>query len=100
MVTTAGVWLYIRGNRSVRIEICDASLLVYGPGDQFRRHDYGDDVTARLEHSSLEQELVRDGWSLERMTMERRSGTDRRARTRGRDRRGLRLVPQCDTGSE
>lgn len=84
----------------MRIEIHEGSLAVFGPGDQFRRRDYEDDVVALLEHSSLEQELVRDGWSLERMTTERRSGAERRAGTRGRDRRRLRLVAQRDTESE
>ena len=90
---TTRVWLYVRGDHSVRIEMLEGSLSIYGPGRQFRRHDCEDDVAALLEHSSIEQELVRDGWSLERMTTERRSGAERRGGTRGRDRRrGLKLV--------
>ena len=44
------------------------SLAVHGPGDLFRHHAYDDGAAAMLEHASLEQELVCDGWSLERMT--------------------------------
>ncbi len=68
------------------------SLAVYGPGDLFRRHLYGDVAAATLEHSSIEQQLVRDGWSLERMTTERRSGADRRKSVRPDRRRALRLI--------
>jgi hypothetical protein len=68
------------------------SLAVYGPGELFRHHDYDDDAAATLEHSTLERELVRDGWSLERMTTERRTAGDRRRAVRADRRRGLRLV--------
>jgi hypothetical protein len=68
------------------------SLAVYGPGELFRDHHYDDDAAATLEHSTLEQELVRDGWSLERMTTERRTGGDRRKAVRADRRRRLRLV--------
>jgi hypothetical protein len=84
--------LYVRGEHSVRIVIEEGSLAVYGPGDLFRQHDYDDIVTATLAHATLEQELVQDGWSLEQLTTERRSGPERRAETRGDRRRGLRLV--------
>jgi hypothetical protein len=40
----------------------------------------------------LEQQLVRDGWSLEQMTTERRSGADRRMAARSDRRRDLRLI--------
>jgi hypothetical protein len=70
----------------------DGSLAVYGPGEMFRHHEYDDLVTATLAHSALEQELVRDGWSLERLTTERRSRDERRTQTRGDRRGGLRLV--------
>jgi hypothetical protein len=68
------------------------SLGVYGPGDLVRHHCCYDDAAAVLEHSTLEQQLVRDGWSLEQLTTERRSGADRRTTARGDRRRGLRLV--------
>jgi hypothetical protein len=68
------------------------SLAVYGPGELFRHQHYGDDAAATLEHSALEQELVGDGWSLERMTTERRTSGDRRKTVRADRRRGLRLI--------
>jgi hypothetical protein len=71
----------------------DGSLCTYGPGALFRRHECGDVAAATLEHSRMEQELVHDGWSLEQMTTERRSGLERRHATRGSDRRrSLKLV--------
>jgi hypothetical protein len=74
------------------------SLAVYGPGGLVRYHSHDDDAAAMLEQSLVEQQLVRDGWSLERMTTERRSGADRRTRVRGNDRRrGLRLVNENST---
>ena len=86
------MWLYVSGQRSVRIAMEGGSLAVYGPGELFRQLDYEDVVAATLAHSSLEEELVRDGWSLEQMTTERRSRSERRAQTRGDRRLGLRLV--------
>lgn len=70
------------------------SLGVYGPGELFRREQYGDDAAATLRHLTLEQQLVGDGWSLERMTTERRTGSDRRKSVRTDRRRGLRLISQ------
>jgi hypothetical protein len=70
------------------------SLAVYGPGELFRRQHYGDDAAATLEHSTLEQQLVGEGWSLERMTTERRTGSERRTTVRADRRRGLRLISQ------
>jgi hypothetical protein len=86
-------WLYVRGDQSVRIVMDAGSLAVYGPGELFRSHRYHDDAAATLEHSVIEQQLVRDGWSLERMTTERRSGADRRKSERRSDRRrAVRLI--------
>jgi hypothetical protein len=73
------------------------SLTVYGPGASVHRDEYTDAAAAILEHSILEQELVRDGWSLERMTTERRSGRERRGTIAIDRRRGLRLVGQPAT---
>lgn len=93
MLRTKRAWLYVRGSQSIRMVVEDNALLVYGPGDVFRRTEHGDLVAAMLEHSNREQDLVADGWLLEEMTTERRSGRERRAGTRGSDRRrGLKLV--------
>ena len=92
MPNTTRAWLYVRGERSVRIVVDKGSIAVFGPGDDFRRHEFADTMTAMLEHASIEQELVREGWSLEQMTTERRSGRDRRQGAPRERRRGLRLV--------
>jgi hypothetical protein len=98
VANTTTAWLYVRGDQSVRIVMDGGSLAVHGPGDLFRRDAYDDAAVAMLEHSSLEQQLVRDGWSLERMTTERRSGGDRRRSARTDRRRVLRLVEQTPAG--
>ena len=100
MADTTRAWLYVRGDQSLRIVTMGGSCTVYGPGDLFRQHAYDDVAAAMLEQSRLEQELVRDGWSLERMTTERRSGADRRRSARSDRRRGLRLVDRRATGTD
>jgi hypothetical protein len=86
-------WLYVRGDQSVRIVLHRAAVTIYGPGELCAAHEYKDSMTAMLEHSAFERELVADGWSLELMTTERRSGVERRSSPRGSDRRrDLRLV--------
>jgi hypothetical protein len=94
---TTRAWLYVRGERSVRIVVEYGSLAVYGPGASFRRHEYTDAAAAMLEHSTLEQQLVRDGWSFEQLTTERRSGSERPGIVAPDRRRGLRLVGQPGT---
>jgi hypothetical protein len=89
----ARAWLYVRGEQSVRVEMQDGRLAVFGPGALYHEIQFDDGVAAMLEHSHIEQELVRDGWSLEQMTTERRGGQERRAAPRGPDRRRvLKLV--------
>ena len=87
-------WLYVRGAESVRIVLEGRTVTIFGPGTRVADAQFAEEVEALLHQSALEQDLVRDGWSLEQLTTERRSGTDRRSRTgRGTDRRGaLRLV--------
>jgi hypothetical protein len=100
VANTTTAWLYVRSDQSVRMVMDGGSLAVYGPGDRYRHHIYDDRAAAMLEHASLEQQLVRDGWSLERMTTERRSGSDRRKTVRSDRRRGLRLVQQPAAGTD
>ena len=92
MAHNTRAWLYVRGDQSVRIFMDGGSLAVYGPGELFRSHCCEDDAAATLEHSIIEQQLVRDGWSLERMTTERRSGDEQRKNARPDRRRPLRLI--------
>jgi hypothetical protein len=91
-VDTTRAWLYVREALSMRVELQDGTITVYGPGEQCRRLQFTDNVDAMLELSRLEQDLVHDGWSLEQMTTERRSGQDRRTASRGSDRRRLKLI--------
>ena len=76
----------------MRIVVDRGSIAVFGPGEDFRRHEFADTMTAMLEHAAIEQQLVSDGWSLEQMTTERRSGDDRRQSGPSERRRGFRLV--------
>jgi hypothetical protein len=87
------VWLYIRDDQTVRIVLHQGSVAIYGPGGAFSRQEHADVVAATMALSALECELVRDGWSLEQLTTERRSGGERRGEPReGERRRALRLV--------
>ena len=78
----------------MRIVIDAAVVAVYGPRTDFSHSEFRDEMDAVLHHAALEERLVRDGWTLETLTTERRSGTtDRRANSRGTDRRRhLRLI--------
>jgi hypothetical protein len=89
---TTRAWLYIRDQESMRVEMRDGSLTLYGPGARLRTMEFADGAAATLAHLRLEQELVGSGWSLEQMTTERRSGQERRARPRGTERRQLTVV--------
>jgi hypothetical protein len=93
VVSVSRAWLYTRSGNTVRIVIEGANVEVFGPGADFSRSQFNDEMDAVLHHTAVEDALVRAGWTLERMTTERRSGADRRAATRGdRRRKPLRLV--------
>jgi hypothetical protein len=93
-------WLYVRTHESVRIVLDGGNVAVYGPGPHFSHSRFSDEIDAAVHHAALEDALVRNGWTLEQLTTERRSGADRREaarRTRGR-RRHLRLVDKSSRG--
>ena len=69
-------WLFVRGDESVRIVMDGSSVGVYGPGDRFSHLRFGETLDATLHQAAVEQTLVRDGWSLEHFTSERRSNAD------------------------
>ena len=69
----AQAWLYVRGAESVRIVVEGTSVGVYGPGTQFSHSRFGEAMDATLHQAAIEQELVLDGWTLERFTTERRA---------------------------
>ena len=92
-------WLYVRFHESVRIVIDGGNVVVYGPGTRFNRTQFPDEMGAALHHAGLEDALIREGWTLEHLTTERRSGHERRAAPRGgpdRRRSGLRLVTRSE----
>ena len=68
------------------------AVSVHGPGPHFSHSRFSEDMDAAIHHAAIEDTLIREGWSLEELTTERRSGRDRRAAARGgRDRRTARL---------
>jgi hypothetical protein len=93
-VTTTRAWLFVRGPESVRIVSDEASIAIYGPGRRFSHSRFGNDVEAALHQAAVEQALVHSGWSLERLTTERRSPHRQRILPREAERRSssLRLV--------
>jgi hypothetical protein len=92
---TTRAWLFIRGPESVRMVVDGTSLAVYGPGPRVSHSHFGEEIDATLHQAAVEQSLVLDGWTLERMTTERRAAEARRSRETDR-RGGLRLVPDRD----
>jgi hypothetical protein len=74
--TPTRAWLFVRGAESVRIVIDGASVGVYGPGARFSHSRFSEAMQATLHQAAVEQELVHDGWTLERFTTDRRSHSD------------------------
>jgi hypothetical protein len=80
-------WLYVRADQSVRIVVDRGNVAVYGPGPDFNHSQFTEEMDAVLHHAAVEEALVREGWMLEQLTTERRSGDARRAVPRGGTRR-------------
>ena len=70
--TTTRAWLFVRGPESIRIVIDGMSVAVYGPGTRVSHSHFGEEIDAALHQAAVEQSLVLDGWTLERLTTERR----------------------------
>jgi hypothetical protein len=87
-------WLYTRAHESVRIVVAGGAVTVYGPGAEFNHSEFPEEMDATLHHAAVEDALVRDGFSLEQLTTERRLAIDSRPEVRrlNRRRRTLRLV--------
>lgn len=95
--TSPKAWLYVRGNESVRVVLETSSLLVYGPGPRFSCSRFADPTGAMLHHAQLQRQLLADRFTHEPMLSDRRSGRDRRGKSRGPDRRQiLKLVSERD----
>jgi hypothetical protein len=97
---TTRAWLFVRGPESVRIVLDGVAVGVYGPGALVSRRTFGEEMDATLHQADVEQALVRDGWTLEQLTTERRSA-DREASTTARPERTstLRIVPDPEDPS-
>lgn len=81
----------------MRIVIEGTSVGVYGPGTLVSHRTFGEEMDATLHQADVEQALVMDGWTLERLTMARRSA-DRDVSSARRPERSstLRIVPESD----
>ena len=73
---------------------------VYGPGTLVTRRTFSEAMDAALHQADVEQALILNGWTLERLITERRSA-DREAPTTARPERksSLRMVPNLEDPS-
>ncbi len=86
----ASSWLFIRRNETVRVFRAGPPYLQLAiAGPQGHRRTLRFDREEELEEFQRdhEQQLMKDGWHLEGADVERRSGKDRRKRSRGPERR-------------
>ena len=81
-------WLFLRGEESIRIVRDPRAfvLRVEGPGYEREVHAFKDEAGVGEFQRIFEERLLADGWMLG-ASQERRSGRDRRANSRGLDRR-------------
>jgi hypothetical protein len=93
--------LFTRGSESVRlVRITRADgpsrLLVHGPGVTRETHIHDNAIQCLWFQAGIERALLAEGYQLVRNgTAERRSGRERRAATRGSDRR----MPPADAAT-
>jgi hypothetical protein len=83
-------WLFIRRHETVRVFRPGPAWLqvaIAGPGGMRSVLRFATEAELQDFQASHEQQLIEDGWHLAGMNIDRRSGSDRRSRTRGRDRR-------------
>lgn len=70
---TTRAWLFVKGLHSIRIVVDGPSLAVYGPGRRVSHSQFGEVMDATVQQAAVERSLVRQGWSLEQLTTERRA---------------------------
>lgn len=83
-------WLFIRRHETVRVFRPGPAWLqvaIAGPGGTRSVLRFATEAELQEFQASHEQQLIEDGWHLAGTNIERRSGADRRSRTRGQDRR-------------
>jgi len=85
-------WLFIRRHETVRVFRPGPAWLhvaIAGPGGTRSVLRFATEAELQDFQASHEQQLIADGWHLAGTNVERRSGSDRRSRTRGDDRRNV-----------
>lgn len=86
----ASSWLFIRRNETVRVFRAGPpylQLAIAGPKGHRRTLRFDREEELEEFQRDHEQQLMKDGWHLEGADVERRSGKDRRKRSRGPERR-------------
>lgn len=86
----ASSWLFIRRNETVRVFRPGPpylQLAIAGPGGHRRTLRFDREADLQEFQRDHEQQMIKDGWHLEGVDIERRSGRDRRKNPRGPDRR-------------
>ena len=89
---TTRAWLFVKGPQSIRIVVDGPSLAVYGPGRRVSHSEFGGEIDATVQQAVVERSLVRQGWTLEQLTTERRATADASAPLSVERRRTFRLV--------
>jgi hypothetical protein len=87
---TPASWLFIRHNETVRVFRQGPpylQLAIAGPRGNRRTLRFDREADLQTFQRDHEQQLIKDGWHLEGVNVERRSGSDRRKSPRGPDRR-------------
>jgi hypothetical protein len=83
---TRSIWLYSRGDDSVRIEVRELGhalqLVVCGPGSRQAAYDFADAASLIEHQASQEAHLLTQGYCLESFNADRRAGKERRRSTR------------------
>jgi hypothetical protein len=86
-------WLFIRRHETVRVFRPGPTWLqvaIEGPGGMRSSLRFATEEELQDFKATHEQQLITDGWHLAGTNIERRSGSDRRSRSRGGDRRTTR----------
>ena len=87
---TPSSWLFIRHNETVRIFRQGPpylELAIAGPQGHRTMLRFDREADLQAFQRDHEQQLIKEGWRLEGVDVDRRSGKDRRKASRGSDRR-------------
>jgi hypothetical protein len=80
----SGIWLFVRGNESIRLMRPEAhcALRVNGPGARHEQYDFDREEDRTEFQRSLEAQLMAEGWVLESFSERRGPVPERRQRPR------------------